>query len=132
MQDVGGRVIGPNGGAPIVSYRQLQKYPQADGTIFHHPLMNDEIAQLFDRVGHSEPNTRPDQDAGITDLPTGLAVERGLVHDDRPGLTIVQPIDLPPILNESANSAFNLFGVISEEFGRADLIFDAKPNGLRR
>src|SRR5258708_5869578 len=95
--------------------------------------MDEKVARLSGRVAHRElaAGSREDR-AGITDLAPRLAVERGLVDDDRDRVARFGRLDLFATLEDGQDDALGAFGLVAEEFGRANLVAQREPLGASR
>src|ERR1051325_5778860 len=95
--------------------------------------MEMKIAGFFLGVADFEFATGGGEDrAGIADLAARLAVKRGLVDDD-PNLVAADRFADPLIaFDDRLDHPFGDFGLIPQEFARADLVAQGKPGGFGR
>ena len=66
--------------------------------------MHEQIAGLFLRIGDAEAQAVGRHGSGIADLSAGLAVERGLVEDDRAGLALAERCHFLAVLTRAATT----------------------------
>src|SRR3954466_4479239 len=82
-----GRVMRADRKAPAVIHFELQRGAELELAALHCADVNEEIAELFLRIGDAELDAAlAGQYAGVADLAAGLRVERRLVQHDRAGV----------------------------------------------
>src|SRR6185437_6029030 len=70
--------------------------------------------------------------AGIANLAAAFAIERRLVHHHRAAFALFQLADALAVLDQRGDDALGAFGLVAEEFGDADLLAQAEPDGFGR
>src|SRR5580704_929563 len=95
--------------------------------------MDDEVAGFLDGVAHREFAARArEHRPGIAELAARLAVERGLVDDNRDlvaGFGLRYPL---AALEDRQDHPLGGLGIIAEEFGRADFLAQREPRRAGR
>ncbi len=86
VQQMGRRMVGPDGATAGVIDLRHERHAGSDGTLDDLDVMDEEIAELLAGIRHSKRDTRRRQRARVADLATGLAVERRLIEQELPGL----------------------------------------------
>jgi hypothetical protein len=64
--------------------------------------------------------------------PPDSRVERRLVQHERAGLAGLEAVDFLAVLDQRADHAFGVLGLVAEEFGGAELLAQAEPDVLGR
>src|SRR5439155_13780217 len=94
--------------------------------------MHKNVARLLLRVGNAHAHPLAGHYAGVADLTAGLAVERGLIDENRAALALIERGDLLAVLHQRGNDALCLLGLVAQKLARADLLAQREPDGLGR
>ena len=132
VQQMGRRMVGADRAAPGAIDFELQRQAGLERALLHRAEMDEQIARLLLGVGDAETHALAGQHADIADLAAGFAVKRRLVHHHRAGLAGLQRLDALAVPDQRRHDAFGDFGLVAEEFGRAELLAQRKPDLLRR
>src|SRR5262249_22815263 len=89
-----------------------------------------EIAGTLLRVSDGEAHTIASQRSNITNLASGLGVERRLVEDDRTAFALLERSCSFAVAHERRNHARRALGLVAEEIGAACVLVQGKPYGL--
>ena len=128
MQKMRRRMVGAHRTAAAMIDVKLDRKTDGGVAAFDSSVMDEQIAELFMRVGHAEAEIRRADQPGIADLTAGFAIERRLVEDHLPGFACRQPLDLTAVLEQCDDDTFGTFRFVAEEVGRADALFQRKPD----
>src|SRR5437773_453610 len=109
---------------------ELQRGAYFQRALLDRADMHEQIARLLLRVGDAELDALARQDAGIADLAAGLRVEWRLVQHDRAALAALQAVGILAVLHQRRHHALGALGVVTEEFGGAELFTQRKPDVL--
>ena len=111
---------------------QLNGLASPERALFHHAVVNENIAQTFLCVSHTEHRTISAADhTMISGLSAAFAIERRLVDQYRAALAFIQRgYILLPSMTMARIFAFGLLGVIAEEFCAAHALADIKPKSI--
>ncbi len=132
MQKMRRRMIGPDRRPACVIDCEFEREAGSDLAYLQGPLMHENIAELFLRIGDAEAHAIGAHDAGIADLSARFAIEGRLIEDDGAGLAGAKTIGLPAVLDDRGDDAFGALRLIAEEIGRAGLLPDRKPDVFGR
>ncbi len=101
MEEMGGRMMGGGGAAGRLVHQRLDGIADPQGTRFHHPEMHMQTTQGLVRIVHPEAGTALSlQDAAISRLSPGFAIEWSPIEDHGTGLTGLQDGDFLPIAQD--------------------------------
>ncbi len=89
--------------------------------------------QLLLRVLDGEARALGARDgAAVADLAAGLGIERRLVDDDDAALALLQLLHPRAVLDQRHDLARGRFGLVAEELGGAELLFQLEPERIGR
>ena len=132
MQQMGGRVIGPDRRAARVIDRELERDPGADFAFLDDAFMHEEVAELLLRIGDAKAHAGGAHDAGVADLTAGLAIKRRLIENDRSRSRRAEPIGRASVPDDRRDDAFRPLRLIAEKIGRPGLFPDREPDVFGR
>src|SRR3954469_2024800 len=126
-----GRVMRADRKAPAVIDFELQRGAELQLAALDRADVNEEIAELLLRVGDAEFDAAlAGQYAGVADLAAGLRVERRLVQHDRAGVAGLEARGFLAVLDQRGHHAFSALGLVTQEFGCAQLLAQREPDRL--
>src|SRR5262249_28723947 len=132
VQKVCCRVVAAYGASSLMIDFERKRRAHLEHPLLDHAGVHEEIAGLLLRIGDPEAQAVRGHRTGIADLPAGFAVKRRLVEDDGAALAGFERSGLLAVLDQRSDHALRFFGLVTEEFGRADLLAQRKPERLGR
>ena len=90
VQNMGGGVIGARRAPARMINVELQRLARDDGALFDNAFMDDEIAELLQRIGDAKARIFAAHDADVADLAARFAVKGRLIENDGAALACRQ------------------------------------------
>ena len=130
VQQMGGRVILPDGAAPRMIDIQVERSPDFEAALLDRAEMHEEVAGALLRVGDRKAHAVARHHAGIADLPAGFGVEWRLVENDGTAFAFLQGGHFLAVAQKRDHHAGGGFRLVAEEIGAAVLLAQREPDGL--
>ena len=132
VQEMRGRMVGADGGAPRGVHVQLNRVARFERSCLDDALMHNQVTQLFLRVGHAQACRTRLYHTRVTHLAAGLAIERRLVDDDAATFAKRQRSNFLAALHQRSDNALGALGVIAQKFRRPGFLLQRIPDGFGR
>src|SRR5579864_9120010 len=133
VQEVRHRMVGTQPAAALVIDTQLDCIADFERTMCNRAVMDEKVARFPSGVANRKfAAGRGEHDPGVADLATGLAVEWGLIDDDRDLVADGGGLDPCTALKDGEDDALGALGLVAKEFGGADFFAQGEPLGTGR
>src|SRR5450759_4551868 len=120
VQQMGGGMVLPYGGAPRVIDFHEQRIAHFHRSLVHLDHMYEKVAGLFLGVGDGEMQALASHLALVANLAATLAVERRLVHHQRAAVAFFELGYFPAVAHQRGDHAFGALGPVSYTHLAAD------------